>query len=62
MGPERLEEVYDLTVEDVHEYFANGVLVHNCMDSIRYGFDKINPDNQIPKFIPQNNFQQWTIQ
>lgn len=23
-------EVYDLQVEDVHEYFANGILVHNC--------------------------------
>lgn len=22
--------VYDLTIEDVHEYFANGILVHNC--------------------------------
>lgn len=22
--------VYDLQVEDVHEYFANGILVHNC--------------------------------
>jgi hypothetical protein len=22
--------VYDLTVEDAHEFFANGVLVHNC--------------------------------
>lgn len=22
--------VYDLEIEDVHEYFANGVLVHNC--------------------------------
>jgi hypothetical protein len=30
------EEVYDLTVEDAHEYFANGILVHNCLDSIRY--------------------------
>jgi intein/homing endonuclease len=30
------EEVYDLTIEDAHEYFANGVLVHNCMDAIRY--------------------------
>jgi phage terminase large subunit len=36
--------------------------LNHCMDSIRYGFDKINPDNQIPKIIPQNNFQQWTIQ
>lgn len=26
-------EVYNLEVQDVHEYFANGVLVHNC----RYG-------------------------
>jgi hypothetical protein len=22
--------VYDLTIEDCHEYFANGILVHNC--------------------------------
>ena len=22
--------VYDITVEDEHEYFANGILVHNC--------------------------------
>ena len=29
-------EVYDLTVEDEHEFFANGVLVHNCIDPIRY--------------------------
>lgn len=28
--------VYDLEVEDVHEYFANGVLVHNCIDAVRY--------------------------
>lgn len=26
----RLVEVYDIEVEDVHEYFANGILVHNC--------------------------------
>ena len=24
------EDVFDLRVEDVHEYFANGILVHNC--------------------------------
>jgi phage terminase large subunit len=37
---EKLEEtkktVYDLTVEGAHEYFANGILVHNCMDALRY--------------------------
>jgi hypothetical protein len=23
-------------VEDCHEYFANGILVHNCIDALRY--------------------------
>jgi len=31
----RHERVYNLTVDDAHEYYANGVLVHNC-DSVRY--------------------------
>jgi hypothetical protein len=30
------QEVFDITVEDAHEYFANGVLVHNCLDATRY--------------------------
>jgi phage terminase large subunit len=34
-GEGSLKRVYDLTVEDAHEYFANGVLVHNC-DAMRY--------------------------
>lgn len=32
----RNESVFDLTIEDNHEYFANGILVHNCMDDARY--------------------------
>lgn len=28
--------VYNITVDEVHEYFANGILVHNCYDAIRY--------------------------
>lgn len=32
-------EVYDLTVEDCHEFFANGILVHNCIDAIRYSLE-----------------------
>ena len=31
-------QVYDLSVEDNHEYFANGILVHNCIDAGRYAF------------------------
>jgi hypothetical protein len=29
-------DVYDIMVEDCHEYFANGILVHNCIDAVRY--------------------------
>jgi len=35
-GESRSERVYDLMVENNHEYFANGILVHNCIDAIRY--------------------------
>ena len=30
-------QVFDLSVDTDHEYFANGVLVHNC-DALRYGY------------------------
>lgn len=30
------QNVYDLEIDEVHEYFANGMLVHNCMDASRY--------------------------
>lgn len=29
-------DVYNLTVDEVHEYFANGFLVHNCVDDLGY--------------------------
>lgn len=28
--PAGVSDVYDLTIEDAHEFFASGVLVHNC--------------------------------
>jgi DNA polymerase family A len=28
--PDRVEEVYDISVEEVHEFIANGIVVHNC--------------------------------
>ncbi|HVG31264.1 MAG TPA: DNA polymerase [Pyrinomonadaceae bacterium] len=28
--PDEVEEVYDITVEGVHEFIANGIVVHNC--------------------------------
>lgn len=33
---EEEREVFDLQVNGVHEYFANGILVHNCLDALRY--------------------------
>ena len=30
-------DVYNLTVDGEHEYFANGFLVHNCYDACAYG-------------------------
>ena len=30
------QRVYDLEIENEHEYFANGILVHNCLDAFRY--------------------------
>jgi len=28
--------VYDLTIDAVSEFFANGILVHNSLDALRY--------------------------
>lgn len=36
IGQKRNEFVFDLMVEDEHCYYANGVLVHNCIDALRY--------------------------
>jgi len=30
------EQTYDLTVACQHEFFANGILVHNSVDALRY--------------------------
>lgn len=31
------EKVYNLHVENEHEYIVEGILVHNCLDALRYG-------------------------
>ena len=30
------QDVFDLTVDGAHEFFANGILVHNSCDAARY--------------------------
>lgn len=34
-------DVYDLSIEDQHEFFANSILVHNCLDGVRYALSSI---------------------
>lgn len=34
-----LIDVYDITVEDAHEFFAHGVLVHNCDEPAAWKFE-----------------------
>ena len=33
------DKVYDITVEDQHEFFADGILVLNCIDALRYALE-----------------------
>lgn len=34
------KRVFDLTVEGKHEFIANGILVHNCVDAVSYSLDE----------------------
>jgi hypothetical protein len=45
------EQVYDLMIDDCHEYFANGILVHNCIDAIRYYFQTNTFSPDAPRFF-----------
>lgn len=31
-----VEPVYNMEVEDTHCFAANGLIIHNCMDAMRY--------------------------
>ena len=31
---DEVSDVYDITVEDTHNFFANGALVHNCIGGL----------------------------
>jgi intein/homing endonuclease len=35
IGKDDIQPVYNLTIENHEEYFANGILVHNCTDALR---------------------------
>lgn len=49
IGESWKERVYDIMVEDCHEYYANGLLVHNCLDPMRYSYNKLMSNKIIVK-------------
>ena len=49
------EDVYNITVEKEHNYYANGILVKNC-DAIRYGLDYMRPRDATRKPFKQQDF------
>ena len=48
--------VYDLMIEDCHEYYANGILVHNCIDPLRYVVQNGRPKNSTNKPMMGKNY------
>lgn len=42
--------MYNLSVRDVHEYFANGVLVSNC-DAERYIVGYLRPETSVRPLV-----------
>ncbi len=45
----RKAPVYELTVNDAHVFYANGVLVSNCIDSLRYALEGLRRSSTLAK-------------
>jgi intein/homing endonuclease len=43
-------KVYDLMVENNHEFFANGILVHNCVDAMSMQLQQARPPFRKPMY------------
>jgi len=52
------EKVYDLTIDKTPEYFANGILVHNCMDALRYA--RVSYEHREDIWIPEKE-KNWAL-
>lgn len=46
-----MESVYNITVEDAHCYYADGILVSNC-DALIYLLRILPPVEELPKLDP----------
>ncbi len=47
----KTERVYDLSIDGTPEFFANGILVHNCVDPTRYGFNYLTVTQPKPSSV-----------
>ena len=43
------QSVYDITVEGIHSYFVEDIMVHNCMDSLSYTCVMLDENFNRPK-------------
>lgn len=56
--PAGIQEVYNLTVENNHEYFANNILVSNC-DAMLYGWRYAYNYLEKPAYIINEEDEMW---
>jgi hypothetical protein len=57
-SPSSIEKVYNISVDGFHEYFANGILVHNSYDENRYVTMSVDapPKEDVPE-----GYNQFTL-
>lgn len=47
-NPSKIAQVYNLSVGDRHEYFANGILASNSYDELRYALMSVESPSNLP--------------
>lgn len=52
-------DTYSIHVADCHEYFANGILVSNCYDMVRYAMMSRPPVTDKPKYQHKIGSPEW---
>lgn len=55
------EEVYDLSIDGVHEYFANGILVHNCDPSACVKFGEVWTQDGVDLYLDEQFYERGML-